>query len=107
MTTAADMTLAAGTFGLVAAMGWALLAAWRDASRDPAPPPILRAFARLKVDAHRFEGEFEMRQLAEAMRRCAFCRRKAECRAELETADGRGFLRFCPNAEFFARNAPH
>lgn len=102
----ADMMVAAGAFGLVAALGWALLSAWREASRDEAPPLILRAFVRLGVDGQRFEGEVEGRQLAEAMRRCAFCRRKAECRAALDTGDGRGFLRFCPNAEFFARNAP-
>jgi hypothetical protein len=101
----ADIAVGAGTAAVVAALAWTLVLAWRSATREDSALPIFRALGRAGLATESFESEARAVDLAHAVRTCAFCDRKAQCRAALDSGDGRGFLAFCPNASFLERAA--
>lgn len=87
--------IAAVWVGIIAALVWASVVAWRRQVADDRPLPF---FARL--EAHglalaQAEQAVGIHGLTLAVRRCASCQEKAACRAGRQ-AD-------CPNRELFER----
>lgn len=92
--------IALGAVGL-AAIG-AIAFALRRVLNDGAPLPFFRMLARRGLDATQLEGAVGAKELALAVRRCALCGGKADCRAAFEAGHPEAVEADCPNTEFFA-----
>ena len=81
-----------------------LLAALREIFTDTAALPFFEVVQRRGLTVPQLEARLGMASLARAVRRCALCAGKGECRAELasgavtDPSD-------CPNAAFFHRTS--
>lgn len=85
---------------LAMAVAWLLLvaAAWRRALHDDAPLPIFGMIYRNGTTAEGLAAVVSSENLALAVRRCAFCGRKEQCRAWLASGQQVGHPAFCPNS---------
>jgi hypothetical protein len=96
-------TYAAIALGVVGLAAICVIAfAVRRVVNDGAPLPFFRMLARRGLDAKQLEGAVGPRQLALAVRRCALCGGKADCRAAFEAGHPEAVEADCPNTEFFA-----
>ena len=96
----------AASLALGIAFAYVLVLAWRRAVRDDALPPIFGMLERQGLAIEDLEASAGTGQLALAVRRCAFCGGKPECRAALASVSGRSLPAFCPNAWVFAPAEP-
>jgi len=98
MNTYAAIALGAAGLAVLCVIAYAL----RRVMHDGAPLPFFRMLARRGLDATQLEGAVGARQLALAVRRCALCGGKADCRAAFEAGHPEAVEADCPNTEFFA-----
>ena len=91
--------IALGAIGL--AVLCAIAVAWRRAVNGGAPLPFFRMLARHGLHSKELEGSVGARQLALAVRRCALCGGKADCRAAFDAGHPEAVEADCPNTEFF------
>jgi hypothetical protein len=91
--------IALGAVGL--AVLCAIAFAFRRVVNDRAPLPFFRMLARRGLDPKELEGAVGARQLALAVRRCALCGGKDDCRAAFEAGHPEAVEADCPNTEFF------
>lgn len=83
---------------LGAALGYALFAAWRRVVDDNSPLPFFHVLERLGMNLEDLESAPRAEKFARAVRACAGCRAKQECRDWLQTAPAGRAAPFCPNA---------
>jgi len=98
MNTYAAIALGAAGFAVLCAIAYTV----RRVMNDVAPLPFFRMLARRGLDASQLEGAVGARQLALAVRRCALCGGKDDCRAAFEAGHPESVEANCPNTEFFA-----
>ena len=79
-----------------------LLATLRGILTDSAPLPFFEVARRRGLTVEQMEAGVGIARLARAMRRCALCAGKGECRAEL-TSGPSADPADCPNAALFQR----
>ena len=97
MNTYAAIALGAAGLAVLCAIAFAL----RRVLNDRAPLPFFRMLARRGLDATQLEGAVGTRQLALAVRRCALCGGKADCRAAFEAGHPEAVEADCPNTDLF------
>jgi len=98
MSTYAAIALGAAGFAVLCAIAYTV----RRVMNDVAPLPFFRMLARRGLDASQLEGAVGARQLALAVRRCALCGGKDDCRAAFAAGHPEAVEADCPNAELFA-----
>lgn len=86
----------------VAWIAMSLLAAWREMFADRTALPFFEVVQRRGLTLAQLEAGAGIASLARAVRRCALCAGKGECREEL-AADPAAQPRDCPNAAFLRR----
>jgi uncharacterized protein DUF6455 len=86
--------------GMALAMAWLLLvaAAWRRALHDDASLPIFGMIDRNGTTADELAAVVGSENLALAVRRCALCGSKEQCRAWLASEPRVGRAAFCPTS---------
>lgn len=97
MNTYAAIALGAAGLAVLCVIAYAL----RRAMNDGAPLPFFRMLARRGLDSTQLETAVGPRQLAQAVRRCALCGGKDDCRAAFAAGRPEAVEAGCPNTEFF------
>src|SRR3970282_1414480 len=97
MNTYAAIALGAAGLAVLCVIAYAL----RSVMHDGAPLPFFRMLARRRLGATQLEGAVGARQLALAVRRCALCGGKADCRAAFAAGHPEAVEGDCPNAALF------
>ena len=97
MNTYAAIALGAAGFAALCAIAYTV----RRVMNDGAPLPFFRMLARRGLDTAQLEDAVGARQLALAVRRCALCGGKDDCRAAFEAGHPEAVEANCPNTGFF------
>ena len=98
MSSVLGVGLAAVALSLTVALAFLFLAGWRRIMQDEGPLPL---FAMLERRGTPVDPEgLESQTLARAVRRCAFCGHKQECREWLASAQAERCPPYCLNASF-------
>lgn len=106
MSALSGFLLAVAGLLLVAAVAYAVMAAWRKAAYDDAPLPFFSMFRRWGKTPHGLETAPDAEDLALAVRRCTFCGDKEQCRARLAADSAAQPPPSCPNLRLFEEPAP-
>lgn len=88
---------------LAAALVFGLVTAFRRVMHDDGPLPLFDMIKRRPLSPEGHECVANAGFLAPAVRRCAFCGSKEQCRAWLASARQEDYPTFCPNAGLFER----
>lgn len=101
MDTFEAIALVTATLALIAAAAYAAVVSWRRVMNDDRPLPFFRVLDRegIPVEALR---EASTSRIATAVRRCALCGGKDDCRAAFDAGRPQDAAADCPNADLFA-----
>jgi hypothetical protein len=88
---------------LTAALVFGLVTAYRRALHDDARLPFFGMIERHGTTPEGLAAVVSFENLALAVRRCAFCGSKEQCRAWLTSGRQQDYPAFCPNAGLFER----
>jgi len=95
------IALAAVGLSLAAALAFGLVTAWRRVMHDDGPLPLFGMIKRRVLTPEGLKCVANAAILAPAVRRCACCGSKEQCRAWLATGRRGGYPAYCPNGALF------
>jgi hypothetical protein len=100
MSTLESISLALVLVALTAIVAYAVLAGWRRVMNDERQLPFFRVLERERIPQAALDEAGDLR-IALAVRRCALCGGKDDCRAAFAAGRPHEAAADCPNAELF------